>query len=83
MADHEFRPNDTMRLKLGRSRNGREVVGTGSGLGSAAVVLWVVNQLGLEMDPVTAGVVGSFITSTVSAIIRRKLVNIGAMYESR
>lgn len=83
MADHEFRPNDTMRIKLGRSRNGREVVGTGSGLGSAAVVLWISGLIGLEMDPVTAGVVGSFITSTVSAIIRRKLVNVGAMYEPR
>lgn len=82
MADHEFTPNETMRIKLGRSRNGREVVGTGSGLGSAAVVLWIAGLLGLEIDPVAAGVIGSFITSTVSAVIRRRMSNISALYEA-
>lgn len=71
--DAEFRPNDTLRFKLQRSRGGRESVGTGSGLGSAAVVLWLVDQLGLSMDPVTAGVIGGFITSAISALIRRGL----------
>lgn len=71
--DSQFRPNDTLKMKLQRSRGGRESVGTGSGLGSAAVVLWLADQIGVRMDPVTAGVIGGFITSGISAMIRRRL----------
>jgi hypothetical protein len=71
----QFKPNDTLVMKLQRSRGGRESVGTGSGLGSAVVVLWLADQIGLQMDPVTAGVIGGFITSGISALIRKKLVS--------
>lgn len=70
----EFRPNDTLKLKLQRSRGGRETMGGTAGVSSAAVVIWAAKQVGVEIDIVTASVIGGLITQFISAFLRKQVM---------
>lgn len=68
-----FKPNDTLSMRLQRSKSGPAVVGTSTGMGGAAVVLWLASLMHVNIDPVTASVIGGAVTSIFGGFIRKKL----------
>ena len=75
--DPHFDPDDTiirrMRVSARTSRGTRETVGNTTGIGAASCVLWVAGLVGVDMPPDIAVVIGGFLSTVVSSLVRKRL----------